>query len=651
MSALVAVVDRALRSRWYPLGLAVAAGLVAIATKHLVYPDLSWNRDEPVYLFQADLLRDGQLTSTDGGYPAAFHPWLSAHHDGRFFTQYPLGWPVAILLGMLVGWPDLPLVLGTVLAVVGTYVLAVEVTGRRKVAAVAATLFLLSPIVAVQSGVFLTYMFATGLGTLFTAAVLVAVRTGARRWALVAGALIGAVFVTRPFDAVVWAGGVGAFVLVAERARFRSLLRLLPPFLAGAVPFLVVQLVQNWWTTGSATTFAITAADPLDTFGFGHKRLMPLLDTVDYTPGSAVRGTAKHLFFLPWFVVGTYVGVFVASFGAWRRRTERSVRLLLVLCLAFPIGYFPFWGIHISSLTTRISGPIYYIPVYAPLCILVAMGFGELARWNRRATAALAAASLLITVPVTVGRLGLNRHLGRIQVAWADAVEEVPDGSVVVLSPAPYIFYLAPEGITRPDAPGRVIYAVDADPELVDLVDRAGGPAYLVRPSVPAALLAPTEDTGEYGVDVVPLELVRGDVMTLDVSVAAPGSRVAVVDVTVDDQPAWSTTVRLSGDGAAQAAVPLGVERGSVGDDGFVVPAGGRRIDVTISLGSVPDGSDAVPTERHSVLVDAGDTLRGLTPGRVSRPDPYALADGDLRWLDDVPSTSVTVTLSGDPSS
>lgn len=32
MSALVAVVDRALRSRWYPLGLAVAAGLVAIAT-------------------------------------------------------------------------------------------------------------------------------------------------------------------------------------------------------------------------------------------------------------------------------------------------------------------------------------------------------------------------------------------------------------------------------------------------------------------------------------------------------------------------------------------------------------------------------------------------------------------------------------------
>ena len=158
-----------------------------------------------------------------------------------------------------------------------------------------------------------------------------------------------------------------------------------------------------------------------------------------------------------------------------------------------------------------------------------------------------------------------------------------------MLSPAHCIFYLPPEGITRPEAPGRVIYAVEADPELVDLVDGAGGPAYLVRPSVPAALLAPTEDTGEYGVDVVPLELLRGDVMTLDVSVAAPGSRVAVVDVTVDDQPAWSTTVRLSGDGAAQAAVPLGVERGSVGDDGFVVPAGGRRIDGTITLGSVPD--------------------------------------------------------------
>ncbi|MBX3313436.1 MAG: hypothetical protein KF906_03870 [Actinobacteria bacterium] len=648
MSGLGAIVDRALRSRWYPVGLAVVAGIVAVATKHLVYPDLSWNRDEPVYLFQVDLLRDGQLTSTDGGYPAAFHPWLSAHHDGRFFTQYPLGWPLAILLGMVVGLPDLSLVLACALAVVGTYVLAVEVTGRRKVAAVAATLFLCSPIVAVQSGVYLTYLFATGLGTLFAAAVLAAVRTGARRWALAAGGLVGAVFITRPFDAVVWAGGVGVFVLVAERRRLRSLLRLLPAFLVGAVPFLVVQLVQNWWTTGSATTFAITAADPLDAFGFGDRRLMPLLDTFDYTPVTAVRGTAKHLFFLPWFVVGSHLGALVALFGAWRRRAERSVRVLLVLCVAFPIGYFPFWGIHISSLTTRISGPIYYIPVYAPLCILAALGFGELARWNRRATAAVVAACLLITVPVTVGRLGLNRHLGRIQHAWADAVAEIPDGAVVVPSPSPYIFYLAPQGITRPDAPGRVTYAVDADPELVDLVDRSGQPAYLVRASVPAALLAPTEDTGAYTVDVVPLDLVRGDALRLDVSVAAPRSRIVVVDVTVDDQPAWSSTPRLPGRGRAYVTAQLGIDRAAAGDDGFVVPAGGHRIDVTISLGSAADGSDAVPIEQQRLLVDADGTLRGLSPGRVYRPDPYALADGDLRWLDDVPSSSVTVTLSDD---
>jgi 4-amino-4-deoxy-L-arabinose transferase-like glycosyltransferase len=639
-------VDRVVSARWFPWALAVVAGVVAVASKHLVYPELSWNRDEPVYRWQAELLRDGQLTSTDGGYPAIFHPWLTAHHDGRFFTQYPLGWPGAILAGEVVGWPDLTLVVACAMAVLGTYVLAFEVTRRRRIAGLAASLFLLSPIVAVQSGVFLTYLFGTGLGTLFVAALLGGVRTGSRRRLAAAGLLLGAVVMTRTFDAVVWATAAGSYVLVAERHRWRSLLRLLPAFVAGAVPLVVLQLVHNWWTTGSPTQFAITVADPLDTFGFGARRLMPRLDAYDYTPGRAAVGTAKHLFFLPWFLAGAHLGGAAALFGAWRDRAEHGTRLLLVLCLAFPLAYLPFWGIHISSLTTRISGPIYYIPIYAPLCVLMALGVVHLARRAPRATAIGVVASLVVTGVFGVGRLGVNRHLSRIQSAWATIEEEIDGEAIVAVSPAPYLLFLAPDGITRPDVPGRLTYVVDEDPSLVDYVDRSDRPAYLARPSVAAGDLAPSETTGSFAVEVVPMDLVRGPALDLDVTVVAPRAGAMVIDVANADDVIWSAPVAEVDAGATRSlSVPVGHDRTTAGPDGIVVTPGGTTLEVVVGVGATEAEARRAPTSRYRLLVSSGPVMRALQPGRWYQPDEYALGQGELRWLDGVPDPSVVISL------
>ncbi len=55
---------------------------VAASCSSFVYPGLSWNRDEPVYLWHVEVLRAGQLSTTDGGHPDLFQPWLSAARDG-----------------------------------------------------------------------------------------------------------------------------------------------------------------------------------------------------------------------------------------------------------------------------------------------------------------------------------------------------------------------------------------------------------------------------------------------------------------------------------------------------------------------------------------------------------------------------------------
>src|SRR5699024_11252890 len=136
----------------------------AVIISEVVYPNLSWNRDEPVFLWQADLLLDGQLTQTDGGFPSAFHPWLSAHRDGKFFGQYPLGWPAIIAVGKLFAFPAIAPAAGSALFVFGGRSLARDLLGTRRRANAVGLLLLASPILAVQSRVFLNYLFTARLG-------------------------------------------------------------------------------------------------------------------------------------------------------------------------------------------------------------------------------------------------------------------------------------------------------------------------------------------------------------------------------------------------------------------------------------------------------------------------------------------------------
>ena len=72
-----------------------------------------------------------------------------------------------------------------------------------------------------------------------------------------------------------------------------------------------------------------------------------------------------------------------AGFGLWMRRRQRSTLALLFLVAAFPLGYFFFWGMHVSAVTSHLSGPIYFIPLYAPLVVLIATA---LVTWWRAAT-------------------------------------------------------------------------------------------------------------------------------------------------------------------------------------------------------------------------------------------------------------------------
>ena len=169
---------RSLLGQYWPLlALSVAVVLISLASRHFMFPAYSWNRDEPVYLWQMEALREGLFTTPDGGMPQFFQPWLTAAEDGVFFSQYTLGWPIVLLAADIVfGSPDAALALGALLTVLGTYALARELTQDHNLALVAAGIMTVSPIVAIQGGVYLGYLFTLGLGLLFAAALLSGVR-------------------------------------------------------------------------------------------------------------------------------------------------------------------------------------------------------------------------------------------------------------------------------------------------------------------------------------------------------------------------------------------------------------------------------------------------------------------------------------------
>ena len=69
-----------------------------------------------------------------------------------------------------------------------------------------------SPILAVQGGTYLGYLFTTGLGLFFVTALLSGSRLERPGRLVVAGGLLGLIFLTRPFDAVLWAAAAVGYL-------------------------------------------------------------------------------------------------------------------------------------------------------------------------------------------------------------------------------------------------------------------------------------------------------------------------------------------------------------------------------------------------------------------------------------------------------
>ena len=629
-----------LESRWSLPALGLLAFGLSIAVQQFIYPDLSWNRDEPVYLWHVEVLRAGQLSTTDGGHPNLFQPWLSAARDGELFSQYTLGWPLVLTLGAILGSPGLAVAAGASMTVVGTGLFVRELLQDRSVATLAAALMLVSPIVAVQSGTHLNYLFTLGLGLFFLTAIWRGVRRGSPLLLVVAGLLLGWIFLTRPFDAAIW-GLVGVVPLVVSHRR--RILSLMGPALwtaVGLIPVVAFTLLVNRRLTGSLTEFPITVADPLDQYGFGTRRLMPRFDTVPYGRRLAAEGVARNTWWLPFFLLGAHLGLVVAAVGVWWNRRRAATWILVGLGVAFPLAYTPFFGTLISSLTARLSGPIYYIPAFVPLVVLVAMVLADLLRTRPSRMLFLSLALLAITAPVTTSRLSVNHELSAANEPWRESNESIDERALVVTAPGGYVLFANPFASNGADFDSDVVYAVDNGVEVMQLVlEQDDRVAYLQRADRSTVDLLPNERPQTPQVSLTQMEVLRGDVRLAGSARPAPEQGSATVWwVEVDGRRVGPVTA-VTGDEAAidVSLIDLGLS------------AGFHTVEVFVGRGDDVLHAATTPRARRTFYAratDEGPEL--LTPGTaaktVARPgDPIA------RWEETLSLPTLTVEATTSP--
>ncbi len=634
---------------------AVVAGLsaiVAVLLSALLFPHLSINNDEPIYRLQAQALAAGHLFPPAASPADSFTPWLGVVRDGHYVLKYtPVvpgihGISLAVTGGFAAG-----LALLAAAGVVVTYLLGCEVLADRRVAALAAVLWAISPLTVVQSGLLLPYLPFVVLAELTVLGVLRGLRRG--RWLPLAGSgfALGLAVAARPYDTVMFLLPLAIWLVWTERTRLRWAL---PRLASGlALPALGL-LAFDKAATGSALKLPFALLEPDDKLGFGGRKLYPSDPPHSFGILEGLSGVGGHLWLLGigWAAGGVLLAV-LAVVAVVRGRVSRPAALLGAGALLLVASYLFFWGAwNAADLWggIRYVGPFYFMALLVPLVLLGAQGLADLVAGGRRARGAgavVSVAGVALIATTLAGALPANATMTDHDQRLDDLVTS--QGRALIFIPTTPPFLQHPSAVIdnglRPG--GRTVFALTRGPQDFDVVAAEPDRALLRLRVLGQYNQGPKRP---YVAWLERLRPVRGPQVPLSldarpVGPAVPGYRVMF---TVGDRRlSWqldpaqysSRQVRLTAAGPELVGQgPPLVETGRVTDRQiapYVESAPPGALVVTL-LARLPNGRErVVEQDRIAYRPTAGGGVEALVPdglvARQGRGEPPALQLGPGR--------------------
>jgi len=500
------VAHRTTAARAAVLLLTCATFLGSFLVARALFPDGSANNDESVYLFQSQLLRQGDLSLPADENTEFFRPWMSGLTDGRVVMVFPPVFPAALAASdLLTGSTQVAVALFAAGCVPLVFALARDLLDDERSGVVAAALFSLSPLVVVHSGLTLSYL----LATLLELGVLVLVVRARARWRddqprradrrlVAAGVLHGVLFFARPLEAMVLAVVVVTFLAVETGLRSahqrRMLLAALVRIGLGAAPVVALSLAYNAALTGQPLRFPLWSTGGRNELGFGPRNIAAGSPTTQFDPADAWLALRANLRAFPHWFAGGLASVAFAVIGLRRLVVERrrgALAVLATLGVLVPTAYFFYWGNLLIALDGRdLYGPHYYLAMLIPACVLTAGGVtsaldavGSRAHGNGRSlrlARAGVAALLVLGTGIEIGpKIEANRAVGDEIAAELDTVQTGVTAPAVVIVPVgpdgPYLLHPWGRMGNRPRPGGDIVYTVDRQGRNNDLPEIVPG--------------------------------------------------------------------------------------------------------------------------------------------------------------------------------
>ncbi len=326
----------------FAASVSLLAIVAAAALSRYCFAGQPFTSDEMAQQWHARMLLDGHFAIAAERFREFFNT-APVYDAGRWFSQYPIGGPALIALGLAAGaaWLMNPLLLGIIVWAFYRFVARAydEATAR-----LATLLFVASPMVLVMSASQMSHVPALAAAMVALAALAAWEAAegprAAARHAAVIGAALGVMATVRPYDAVLVAAVIGGFQLVVLVRRRELVGTLGWQVAAGCIPVALL-LWANVRTTGHPFVFAYTVLD-----GVGHRvgfHLAP--DGRMHTPVRGLLLASGYLmrldrYLFEWPLPG--LAFVVATLFALRRASRWDV-LLVALIGVFVAGYGAYW--------------------------------------------------------------------------------------------------------------------------------------------------------------------------------------------------------------------------------------------------------------------------------------------------------------------
>lgn len=358
--------------------LAAWSVLASLLISRMVFEGVPHVPDEVGYWFQAKYFATGALWLPSPPAAGAFELQHVMNLDGKWFSIFPPGWPAVLALGFAAGVPTVvnPLIAGATILVL--YPFLRRLYGARTANA-AGALLALSPMFLFMSGGVMAHPLSA-LCTVGAAAALHRAWDAPSPWlALFAGALLGWLALTRPFEGMLVCAAFGLYALTRWthiRARRAVLVSLLLPIGAVAIGALILPYFAA--LTGRAfddpvTKYFDTVYYPRSNrLGFGPD-IANFGWGTDFLPGhSPLEGALNaqlsaqliHFELFGW-PIGSWAPIVL--YLLWRRDVwAREDALFLTIIIVVMLGQACYWYAGADY------GARYWYQLLIPCCVLAA---------------------------------------------------------------------------------------------------------------------------------------------------------------------------------------------------------------------------------------------------------------------------------------